>query len=147
MKTNNDAIKMEFLLMLNDNIVIQRYFNVNDFNPDSLRSLELNDAMIDVARIIELDLKNKTSDFMINNSQLFFSDNYKEQQKTDKDIFTLTLKKDNKTIIERYINAMDYPPKIRYTVDIRKKVRYILKKFTDILSQTEVTTTYLDYQL
>ena len=28
MKEKNDVTKMEFLLMLNENIVVQRYFNV-----------------------------------------------------------------------------------------------------------------------
>lgn len=147
MMANNETTKMEFLLMLNDNIVIQRYFNVNNFNPDSIRSLELNDTMKSVSDMIELDLKNKTADFMLQNSQLFFSDNFKDQNKTDKDVFSVILKKDNRPVLERYINAMSYPPKIRYTVDIRKKVRTILRKFTDTLSLQEVTTHYLDYQL
>ena len=33
MKEKNDVTKMEFLLMLNENIVVQRYFNVKGYNP------------------------------------------------------------------------------------------------------------------
>ena len=36
-----DVIKMEFLITLNNNIVIQRYFNVRDYNPQARSSMEL----------------------------------------------------------------------------------------------------------
>jgi hypothetical protein len=36
----HDSIKMEFLLTLNDNIVVQRFFNVKGFNPEAKNSTE-----------------------------------------------------------------------------------------------------------
>ena len=36
-----DSTKMEFLLTLNDNIVVQRFFNVRGYNPKAKNSVEL----------------------------------------------------------------------------------------------------------
>jgi hypothetical protein len=36
-----ESTKMEFLMTLNDNIVVQRFFNVRGFNPEAKNSLEL----------------------------------------------------------------------------------------------------------
>ena len=41
MKEKNDVTKMEFLLMLNDNIVVQRYFNVRGYNPKARKSIDV----------------------------------------------------------------------------------------------------------
>ena len=41
MKEQNDVVKLEFLLKLNENIVVQRYFNVRGYNPNARKSLEL----------------------------------------------------------------------------------------------------------
>ena len=40
-KEKNDITKMEFLLTLNDNIIVQRYYNVKGFNEDAKNSIEL----------------------------------------------------------------------------------------------------------
>ena len=36
-----DLTKLEFLMMVNDNIIVQRYFNVRDYNPEARYSTEL----------------------------------------------------------------------------------------------------------
>ena len=38
-----DSTKMEFLLTLNDNIVVQRFFNVRGYNPKAKNSVDLYD--------------------------------------------------------------------------------------------------------
>jgi len=35
------VVKMEFLLTLNNNIVVQRFYNVKNYNPQARRSVEL----------------------------------------------------------------------------------------------------------
>ena len=37
-KTN--PTKLEFLMMVNDNIIVQRFFNVKDFNPKAKTSIK-----------------------------------------------------------------------------------------------------------
>ena len=41
MKENQDITKIEFLITLNDNFVVQRFFNVRGFNPKAKNSVEL----------------------------------------------------------------------------------------------------------
>jgi len=44
-------------------------------------------------------------------------------------------------------SAKIFPPKIRYTVDIRQQVKSVLKDLTDIFSAKYFETNYLDYSL
>ena len=55
--------------------------------------------------------------------------------------------KDNMTICHRSLDAKIFPPKIRYTVDIRQQVKIVLRDLTDIFSSEEFETNYLDYSL
>ena len=48
--SNNEATKLEFLLTLSGNIIVQRFFNVKGYNPNVRRSIELHD---DVKKICE----------------------------------------------------------------------------------------------
>lgn len=50
----------QFVLSANDNIICQRYFKVNGFNPNSLRSAELYDTVRDIVRLIKSDLLSKS---------------------------------------------------------------------------------------
>jgi hypothetical protein len=52
--------RFEFVLTINGNIVCQRYFRINGFRNDSLRSLELVDAIDRCVTIIDNDLKAKS---------------------------------------------------------------------------------------
>ena len=40
MREQNDVTKLEFLMMVNDNIIVQRFFNVRDYNPKAKNSIE-----------------------------------------------------------------------------------------------------------
>ena len=42
------VVKMEFLLTLNNNIVVQRFYNVKNYNSQARRSVELTQFMKDV---------------------------------------------------------------------------------------------------
>lgn len=50
----------EFRLLIDDNIICQRYFKINNFNPSSLHSIELTDTIRECANMIDEDLKSKT---------------------------------------------------------------------------------------
>jgi len=143
----SNSTKFEFLLKLNDNIVCQRYFNVRNYNEDSIRSIDLSDEVKGIAESIQDSLRARSIDFLQENAGYFFSAKYKDSETTDNEYFTITIRKDDKNIIERYFDASIYPPKVRYTVDIRPRLRRILKKLTDTLSSKNVTTKYLNYDL
>ena len=63
---DNEAYKerFQFLLWVNDNIICQRYFKINGYNNDSLRSLEFKETMDNVVRMIQDDLLSKSRIFM-----------------------------------------------------------------------------------
>ena len=45
MKEQQDITKLEFLMTVNDNFIVQRFFNVKGYNPYSKSSVELLDLM------------------------------------------------------------------------------------------------------
>jgi|TARA_R110000822_G_scaffold30112_18_gene88107 hypothetical protein len=140
-KTDNTQ-KCEFVLTLGKNIVCQRFFSVRNFNNNSAFSLDLHETMSDIINDMKDRLKQKT---------LFLLDsNFREnpnQQLIDEGDFTITIKKGNKSIYSRILPADVYPPKVRYTVDIRPQISNILRELTEVLSSRKVTTYYQDYSL
>jgi hypothetical protein len=48
--------------------------------------------------------------------------------------FNIYIKLDDMTICQRTFDAKVYPPKVRYTVDLRPKLKNILGDLTDIFS-------------
>jgi hypothetical protein len=64
-----------------------------------------------------------------------------------KEEFLIEIKLNEDVFISRIFPAYYFHPKVRYTVDIRPKLKRILSDLTDILSAKELETTYLNYQL
>ena len=62
-----DSTKMEFLLTLNDNIVVQRFFNVRGYNPKARNSTELYDFILSLKDELQYALKMKTVIYMMDN--------------------------------------------------------------------------------
>jgi hypothetical protein len=126
-KTDNTQ-KCEFVLTLGKNIVCQRFFSVRNFNNNSAFSLDLHETMSDIINDMKDRLKQKT---------LFLLDsNFREnpnQQVIDEGDFTITIKKGNKSIYSRILPADVYPPKVRYTVDIRPQISSILRELTEVV--------------
>lgn len=56
--------RFEFRLTVGDNIICQRYFKINNFNPASLRSFELVDTIRSCANKIHRDLVDKTQVYL-----------------------------------------------------------------------------------
>jgi hypothetical protein len=56
--------RFEFELTVGNNIICQRYFRINNFNPTSLRSYELTDAIRKCVATIDNDLKDKTMTYL-----------------------------------------------------------------------------------
>ena len=59
--------------------------------------------------------------------------------------FNLYIKVDNMTICHRVFDAKLYPPKVRYTVDIRPKLKSILNRLTDIFSGRKFNYFYPEF--
>ena len=56
--------RFEFVLTTGGNIICQRYFRINAFNPKSLQSYELVSALRKCANVIDNDLKDKTAIYL-----------------------------------------------------------------------------------
>jgi len=145
---NQDITKFEFILMLEKNIVIQRFFNVPNYNPAAKNSLDLYELVTEICEEISSDLKSKTLDFMSDNME-FISDAQREDERANlkEEHFLLSIKLGENVFISRIFPAHVYHPKARYAVDIRPKVRRILGDLTNVLSSRELNKNYLQYEL
>ena len=139
-----DVTKFEFILTLEKNIVIQRFFSVPHFNPKSRNSVDLYECVKNICAEISQDLKLKTLDFMNSNPNLFLDQTRTEEKE---EYFLLKIKLGDQVFISRIFPAHIYHPKVRYAVDIRPKVKKILGDLTEVLSTKELVTKYLEYEL
>jgi hypothetical protein len=144
-----ESTKLEFLLTLNDNIVVQRFFNVRGFVHKSKNSLDLYEYMNDVVDSLHYDLKMKTVVYLLDNKESIIHDpSVMETSFTEgPEVFNLVIRYGDQVICHRQIDAKLYPPKVRYTVDIRPFLKEVLKELTDIFSSNNLTYDYLGYEL
>ena len=144
-----DSTKMEFLLTLNDNIVVQRFFNVRGYNPKAKNSLELYEFMKSLSEELRYYLKMKTVVYMMDNRDSIEHDaSIMDTSFTDgPEIFNLFVKVGEQTICHRIFDGKLFPPKVRYTVDVRPFLKEDLRELTDIFSNYKLTYQYLEFDL
>lgn len=144
-----DVIKMEFLITLNNNIVIQRYFNVRGYNPTARASMELYEYIKYLTNAFAYDQKMRSVCYLMDNEYEITEDpTILETSNTDgPEVFNFYVKVGEQTICHRVLDAKVFPPKIRYTVDIRQQVKTVLRDLTDIFSAENLTTNYMNYSL
>jgi len=149
MKENNEITKLEFLLTLNNNIIVQRYFNVKGYNSKARASMELHDYVKEISETIHEDLKNKAVVYMLDNrSHIESKPEILNTSNTDgPEYFNIHIKLGDETICRRIWDAKIYPPKTRYTVDVRPHLKKVLRTLTDIFSGENLTHNYLEYSL
>jgi hypothetical protein len=144
-----DSTKMEFLLTLNDNIVVQRFFNVRGYNPKAKNSMELYELVSSIKNELQYHLKMKTVIYMMDNRDAITNDpsvmntSYTEGP----EVFNIYVKVGDTTICHRVFDGKFFPPKVRYTVDVRPFLKDILRELTDIFSTTKLTYQYLEFDL
>lgn len=148
MSNQQEITKFEFLLSLEGHIICQRFFNVKDHVEQSKRSLDLHYYVKKICEEISEDLKIKSSNYLCENQNFILNSEVVEDSKVaEKEEFLLEIKLGDDVFISRIFPAYYYHPKVRYTVDIRPKLKKILSDLTDILSSEELETTYLQYEL
>jgi hypothetical protein len=85
---------------------------------------------------------------MDNFEQIYLDPTVLDTSNTDEDeSFNIYIKVGDKTICHRVFDAKMYPPKVRYTVDVRPHLKNILKCLTDIFSDEDLSFEYMDYTL
>lgn len=146
---DQDSVKLEFLMMVNDNIIVQRFFNVREFNNEGKNSLELYDLLREFKDDIQTQLSLKTVTYMtdnmyeIVNNPAILDTSYIDGP----EYFNIFIKQNDVTICHRQVDAKVYPPKIRYTVDVRPHLKNLLMNLTDIFSSKNLTKKYMEINL
>jgi hypothetical protein len=136
-------------MTLNNNFVVQRFCNVKGYNPKVKSSNQLYDYIKELGNDLQTKLRNKSMVYMLENRfQIEEDPTVLETSNTDgPEVFNIILKVGNETICHRIIDAKVYPPKVRYTLDIRPSIKTILRELTDILSEKNLSFNYLNYSL
>tara|TARA_R110001583_G_scaffold37393_7_gene121866 strand:- start:439 stop:888 length:450 start_codon:yes stop_codon:yes gene_type:complete len=144
-KNYGEVQKCEFLLKLGNNIVCQRYFTVRDFNKHASQSIELHYLVSEIMEELKEDLKYRTL-ILLDST---FNDKNIDYVNFDKcmDYFFITIKCGAREVYTRVMCADIYPPKVRFSVDVRPKMSRMLRELTEVLSQQKVTCKYQDYAL
>ena len=106
-----ESVKLEFLMTVNDNIIVQRFFNVRDFNPNAKNSLELYEFIKYFSEEIKKDLKMKTTIYMIDNiHEIINNPSVMETSYIDgPEYFNIYLKQNDKTFCHRQFDAKIFP--------------------------------------
>ena len=146
---DQESVKLEFLMMVNDNIIVQRFFNVREFNDNAKNSIELYDLIYNLKDDVQKQLSLKTVTYMMDNMyEIMNNPAILETSYIDgPEYFNIYIKQNDMTICHRQIDAKIYPPKVRYTVDVRPHLKNLLMNLTDIFSSKNLTYEYLDITL
>jgi hypothetical protein len=144
-----ESTKMEFLLTLNDNIVVQRFFNVRGYVPKAKNSMELHYFIKALSEELHYYLKMKTVIYMMDNQEAINHDpTIMETSFTEgPENFNIYVKVGDQILNHRQFDGKLYPPKVRYTVDVRPFLKEVLRELTDIFSSKKLTYKYLELDL
>ncbi len=144
-----DLVKLEFLMKVNDNIIVQRFFNVREFKDNAKNSVDLHNLLSEFKCDFEYQLKMKTAVYMLDNMyEIMNNPSVLETSFTDgPEYFNIYVKQGDKVLINRQIDAKPYPPKIRYTVDVRPFLKNLLVSLSDIFSSENLSFEYLNVRL
>jgi len=142
-----DITKVEFLLMCNENIVVQRFFNVRGFNKNASKSENLYNYVLSFCNELKYDLKMRDVVYMLDNQfEIIENPEIMNTSITDgEENFYLIIKVGDVTICQRKFDAKVYPPKVRYTVDLRPKLKAVLARLTDIFSDKNLIYFYPEF--
>ena len=145
----NDITKLEFLMTVNDNFIVQRFFNVKDYNPKAKNSVELLGLLEYFVEDMKQRLKMKSVSYMSDNLyEIIENPEVLETSFTDgPEVFNLYLKYNGVVMYHYTFDAKPYPPKIRYTVDIRPYLKEILSNLTEVFSSKNLTYEFMGYSL
>ena len=144
-----ESTKMELLLTLNDNIVVQRFFNVRGFNMKAKNSVDLYEFIRTFKEQLEYYLKMKTVCYMLENEEsIIYDPTIMETSFTEgPENFNIYIKVGDTVLNHRQFDGKLYPPKVRYTVDVRPFLKEVLRELTDIFSDRKLTYKYLELDL
>jgi hypothetical protein len=143
--------RFEFILYINNKIICQRYFNIRDFNEDSVSSLEMKELMDSICGmnngqygemgIIPKHLKNKAIDYLWAYYNPYNTNTDQNPRNIFEriDDFQFEIKIDKKMVAKSIFSGNFFPPKVRYAVDIKEIIPSIMGEIRYFLSQNKYT--------
>jgi hypothetical protein len=153
-KKNYENLPYEFLLLINNKPIVGRNFSIKGFNPESLRSLELKETIDEVVEIIRHQFKLKSYEYLYKYYNPYITQDAQEVEDRSKvniyaneDIFTFQIKVKGKIVAQSIFTGNDYPPKVRYDVDIRSIISEIIYTIQSGLTLKKYTREYCGYAL
>jgi hypothetical protein len=151
MKKKYKTHPYEFLFLINGNPIVGRNFPINNFNRESLKSYELKETIDDTVGLIQNHFKNNTYNYMERYFNYFVASTEEQTDPVDiyenEDFFTLQIKVRGRVVCEKIFSGNDYPPNVRYDVDIRKIIPKIIEYLQQGLSRKNYTKNLCGYQL
>lgn len=153
--------RFEFLLLINGNIICQRYFDIRNYNEDSIHSMEMKELVDTIAGTnnSEFGLMGIIPKFLQGKSREYLWGYYRPHtpQKTEDinrrdiyekiDTFGFQIKVDDKVVGETAFSGNVFPPKVRYQVNIKEIIPEIIHQIRQSLSKKTYTDTYGDISL
>ena len=119
-----------FMFRINGNPICERFFNIHNYNPDVLHSIELIELMDTIIGtryklgIIPKFLKERSDEylwFFYERSKYTLEPNQPTTNRGKKDVYTFEIKVNSKIIAEGLFEGDLFPPKIRYKVELKKE--------------------------
>ena len=151
MKKKYQNYPYEFLFLINGNPIVGRNFPIKNYNRESLKSYELKETIDDVVGIIKKHFKNNTYEYMEKINHFFVASTDENAEVRDiyenEDFFTLQIKVKGRVVCESIFSGNDYPPNVRYDVNIRKIIPKIIEYLQQGLSRKNYTKNLCGYQL
>lgn len=144
--------KFEFVLRINNNIICQRYFSVDGYNKNVLKSDELKTLMDSIAGmnngdfgscgIIPKFLKDKSVDYLWDRFDPY-SEVRREEDASEKDIFknedifTFEIKVDKNVVAKSTFSGNWFPTVVRYQVNIKPIIPNIIEEITEFFTREQ----------
>lgn len=146
----NGKTNIEFLIMLNDNIVIQRDWTISNYNKQAKNSIEFLELMDDLKENMIKYLSRRSSDYMVEyRKEIINDEKFLNIHDSDEDeLFHIYIKKDGNEIAHRSFSAKMFPAVIRYRLDVRPFMDSIRDELFEVLKykkNKELTYEYLGY--
>ena len=153
MKKSYDNLPYEFLLSINNKPIVGRNFHIKGYNADSLRSIELKDVIDDATEVIKHQFKLKSEFYLWRYYNPYTVqttedlDDLRHDIYENEDLFTLQIKVKGRVVAQKIFSGNDFPPKVRYDVDIRAIIPEIISIIQNGLSLKKYSQEYCGYTL
>ena len=148
--------RFEFLLLINGNIICQRYFDIRNYNEEALQSLEMKELIDTIGGtnntehgmlgMIPKFLQGKSREYLWGYYRPYTpqtTEDINRRNIYDKiDTFGFQIKIDGETVGETAFSGNVFPPKVRYQVNIKDIIPEIISEIRHSLSKKSYTDTY-----